>query len=162
MYNHEPNDYKCPLCAIRDGIEGDFPYTKQADIFYKDEYLTAIIASHWWPTNQGHVLIFPNVHQENIFDIDENLLAKINSFAKKVAIALKEIYRCDGITIRQNNESPGDQDVWHYHLHIFPRYINDNINQIAGLRQKSNPEDRLPFAEKLRNYFKKFEQKSKN
>jgi histidine triad (HIT) family protein len=153
MYNHEPENYKCPLCAIRDGIEGDFPYSKQKDIFYKNSDFIAIIASHWWPTNKGHVIIFPNKHFENIYDIEDKLLSNISLFSKKIAIALKELYECEGVTIRQNNEQPGDQDVWHYHLHVFPRYKGDNINQVPGLRQLSDPKERVPYAEKLRLYF---------
>nr|AKQ04966.1 histidine triad (HIT) protein, Hit-like protein involved in cell-cycle regulation [uncultured Microgenomates bacterium Rifle_16ft_4_minimus_954] len=153
MFNHAPKNYRCPLCAIRDGIEGDFPYSKQADIFFKDEFITAIIASHWWPTNKGHVLIFPNEHVENIYDISDELLSRVHSFAKKVAIAMKELYRCGGITVRQNNEQPGDQDVWHFHLHVFPRYTGDSIDQTSGLRQLSEPEKRVPYSEKLKRYF---------
>ncbi len=153
MYNHEPQDYKCPLCAIRDGVEGDFPYTKQADIFFQDEDLVGIIASHGWETNKGHVLVFPKKHTENIFDIEDALLSKIHTFAKKVAQVLKDEYKCEGITIRQNNEQPGDQDVWHYHVHVFPRYIGDNINQIPGLRKQSDTKERAEYAARLRKHF---------
>ena len=57
MHNHEPENYRCPLCYIVQGREEEnFPHTKQADIIYKDETLTAFIASLWWPKNKGHVL----------------------------------------------------------------------------------------------------------
>lgn len=153
MYNHAHNNYLCPFCSIRDGIEGDYPYTKQQDIFYKDEYILAFIASHWWPTNKGHIIIIPNEHTENIYDISEDLLAKIHIFSKKVSIALKECYHCDGITLRQNNEESGDQDVWHYHLHIFPRYIGDSIDQSNNLKYLSDPQDRIYYAQLLKTYF---------
>lgn len=154
MYNHEPAEYKCPLCAVRDGGEGDFPYTKQADIFYQDQDLMAIIASHGWETNKGHVLIFPKQHVENIYDISEELLLKLHAFTRKVALALKQSYRCAGVTIRQNNEPAGDQDLWHFHVHVFPRYQGDNINQTPGLRKLNDPIERVKFAEILREYFK--------
>ena len=138
---------------IKDGIEGDYPYTKQADIFYKDSTLVAIIASHGWRTNKGHVLIFPTKHFENIYDIPEDTLSLISKFSKKVSIALKEVYKCEDITLRQNNEPAGDQDVFHYHLHVFPRYKDDNINQIKGLRVLGPEEERDRFASSLRIYF---------
>ena len=46
--------------------------------------------------------------------------------AKRLAIAMKTVYACDGISTRQHNEPAGSQDVWHYHLHVTPRYENDN------------------------------------
>lgn len=153
MYNHEPQNYRCPFCAICNGIEGDFPYSKQADIFYKDEDLIGIIASHGWETNKVHVIIFPRKHVENIYDISEDLLSKILLLSKKVALALKEEYKCEGITIRQNNEQPGDQDVWHFHLHVFPRYSGDNINQTVGLRKLNDQAERALYATRLRKYF---------
>ena len=153
MYNHEPKEYRCPFCAIRDGIEGDFPYTKQSDILYQDEDLIAIIASHGWETNKGHVIIFPKNHTENIYDINDELLTKLHLFAKKVSLILKKEYKCEGITIRQNNEQPGDQDVWHIHLHVFPRYRGDNINQLPGLRKLNDPNERIFYADRLRKYF---------
>ena len=156
MHNHQPENYRCPLCYVVEGKEEEnFPYTRQADIIYKDESITAFIASHWWPRNKGHVLIVPNQHVENLYDISENLLNSIHSFSKKVALALKETYACDGISVRQHNEPAGDQDVWHYHLHVFPRYENDFLYVSNEEKALSIPEDRLPFAEKLRNYFAK-------
>jgi len=150
MYNHEPENYRCPLCAIRNGVEGGFPYTKQADIIYQDQDLVAVIASHGWETNKGHVIVFPKKHVVNIYTIDDKILAKLHIFAKKVALAMKKEYGCEGITIRQNNEKPGDQDVWHFHLHVFPRYKEDNINQIPGLRKFSEPDERKEYASKLK------------
>jgi len=153
MYNHEPKDYRCPFCAIRDGIEGDFPYTKQQDIIYQDDCLIAVVASHGWETNKGHVVIFPKKHIENIYDIDEETLSKLHIFAKKAAEVLKQEYKCEGITIRQNNEPQGNQDVWHFHLHVFPRYSGDNIDQETGLRKLNPIKERKDFAERLRKYF---------
>jgi histidine triad (HIT) family protein len=48
MYNHIPEGYICPFCLIVEGIENEHLYTKQSDIVYKDEFVTAFIASCWW------------------------------------------------------------------------------------------------------------------
>ncbi len=148
MYNHEPQDYKCPLCCVVNGIEGDFPYTKQADIVYKDEMLTAFVASHWWPNNKGHILIVPNQHTENLYDIPEKVLAAVHVFSQKVAKALKEAYGCDGVSIRQHNEPAGDQDVWHYHLHVFPRYVGDSLYENNSEKYLSDLSERGLFVGK--------------
>lgn len=156
MYNHEPENYKCPLCLLARGIESDEVYSKQADIIYKDENVTAFISSHWWPNNKGHVIIIPNKHFENIYDLPDDLSCKIHKLEKEVSLALKQTYNCDGVSSRQHNEPAGNQDVWHYHLHIFPRYDNDNLYINHLQKRKTEPEERFPYAEKLRNYFKGF------
>ena len=119
MYNHEPKGYVCPFCLIVKGIENEHLDTKQNDIVYKDEFVTAFIASGWWGNNKGHVIIIPNKHIENIYDLSSGLSHRIHDVEKKVALALKETYGCDGVSSRQHNEPCGNQDVWHYHLHVF-------------------------------------------
>lgn len=153
MFNHEPESYRCPFCLVVSGVEGDYPYTKQADIFFKNQLVTAFIASHWWPNNPGHVVIVPNSHVENIYDLPDELSHKIADTAKLVAIAFKETYKCDGVSTRQHNEPDGGQDIWHFHLHVFPRYKNDRLYLNDELKKLSAPEERLPFASKLKAYF---------
>ena len=155
MYNHEPQNYKCPFCRIAKGIEDEFVYTKQTDIFYRDELVTAFISSHWWPNNKGHVIIVPNDHIENIYSLSDSLSDKIHTLEKKVAIALKETYQCDGVSSRQHNEPCGGQDVWHYHLSIFPRYKDDNLYILHSEKYLSTKEERMPFATNLKEYFEK-------
>jgi histidine triad (HIT) family protein len=153
MHNHEPENYDCPFCLIAKGVENDHVYTKQADVFYQDEKLSAFVASHWWPNNPGHVIIVPNEHIENIYDLPEEISDAIHRFEKKTALALKEIYQCDGVSSRQHNESAGNQDVWHYHLHVFPRYEDDKLYERNAEKRLTDPKERIPYAEKLRKYF---------
>lgn len=152
MHNHQPQNYNCPFCLIVNGVENGNVYTKQADIVYKDSDITAFIASHWWPNNLGHVLIIPNDHYENVYDIPDKLLAKVQIFGKKVALGLKDVYKCDGTSFRQHNEEAGNQDVWHYHLHVFPRYDKDNFYVTHKDKRKTEPEERTEYAQKLKNY----------
>jgi histidine triad (HIT) family protein len=154
MYNHEPKNYICPFCLIVKEIENEYVYTKQSEIVYKDKYVTAFIASHWWPNNKGHVIIIPNKHIENLYDLPENLSNKIHNLEKQMALALKKVYKCDGVSSRQHNEPDGGQDVWHYHLHVFPRYKNDNLYTSHREKRKIEPSEKKPFAQKLKRYFK--------
>lgn len=153
MHNHEPQNYNCPFCRIAKGVEEDSLHTKQADVFYKDNHVTAFIASHWWPNNKGHIIIIPNEHTENIYDLSNALSDKIHRLEKKIAIAMKELYNCDGVSTRQHNEPSGDQEVWHYHLHIFPRYKDDNLYTLYNKKFLSTEKDRLRFSFILREYF---------
>ena len=153
MQSHEPKNYQCPFCKIAKGIEYESVSTKPADIFYQDKFITAFVASHWWSNNPGHVIIIPNRHIENIYSLPDSLSEKIHSFEKKVAIAMKELYNCDGISSRQHNEPAGWQDVWHYHLNIFPRYKDDKLYELHSKKYLSKEKDRIPYAKKLKKYF---------
>ena len=126
MYNHAPENYICPLCQISNG-EPTTVGSQEESVIYRDEFITAFVAGKWWRSNPGHVIIIPNSHIENIYDMPEEMGHKIFDFSKKVAMALKETYKCDGVSTRQHNEPAGKQDVYHFHLHIFPRYEGDKL-----------------------------------
>ena len=81
----------------------------------------------WWPRNEGHVLVVPTEHVENIYDMPGELAASVHETARKVAIAFMETYGCDGTSTRQHNEPGGNQEVWHFHVHVFPRYEGDGL-----------------------------------
>ena len=66
MHSHKPTEYKCPFCRVSGGIEDEFVITRQSDIVFQNDKVTAFVASHWWPNNPGHVLIIPNEHFENL------------------------------------------------------------------------------------------------
>ena len=154
MISHAPKNYICPFCAFVKNTEAEGVLQVQQDIIYQDHFITAFISPKWWEKNPGNVIIIPNEHFENIYDLPNELGYKIHDAAKEVAIALKTVYKCDGVSTRQHNEPAGNQDVFHYHLHVFPRYTNDNLYKNHDKKRFVSPEERLPFAEKLRNYFK--------
>lgn len=150
MYSHSPKDYDCPICLGIQGIENDKTLLKLQDIVYIDELVTAFINSFWIKNNPGHVIVVPNTHYENIYDLPDHLGAHIHKVAKQVAIAMKKAYGCDGITTLQNNEPAGGQHAFHYHFHIFPRYEGDNLHTNMMDKQLADPAKRIEYAEKLR------------
>lgn len=147
-YRHEPAGYRCPFCRVVADETGEGMLTTRADVVYRDETVTAFIAAAWWPANAGHVLVIPNDHYENVYDIPDDVLAAVQVAGKRIALALKAAYGCDGTSFRQHNEPDGNQDVWHYHLHVFPRYAGDDL--YLGRKRFTGPAERLPYAEKLR------------
>jgi histidine triad (HIT) family protein len=149
---HEPTNYECPFCLLIAG--GSDEYSSQDDIVYQNEYTTAKISPKWWVNNPGHVIVVPNEHFENIYDVPEDTLAEVYKTVKQVCLAIRSTYECDGISTRQHNEPAGNQDVWHLHVHVFPRYINDNLYLNHEEKSFVGAEERLPYAEKLRAYFK--------
>lgn len=151
MYNHAPEGYVCPFCQIVAGV--DTGLTAPDDVVYQDAWTTAFIASHWWPNNAGHVIVIPNQHIENIYDMPAEVAARVHETAQQVAIAFKRVYGCDGVSTRQHNEPAGNQEVWHYHLHVFPRYEHDYLYDLTFRRRQTTPDERQPYVEKLRRYF---------
>jgi histidine triad (HIT) family protein len=79
------------------------------------------------------------------------MLLAVHETARQIAIAFKCVYDCDGTSTRQHNEPAGNQDVWHYHLHVFPRYAGDDLYR--SQRRPTIVEERLPYAARLRSYF---------
>ena len=127
MYNHAPENYPCPFCLLVQDVEHKDVHSVQSDIIYHDKEVTAFVSSHQWPNNHGNVIIVPNEHFENIYDLPIRYAVDIHRVAKKIALAMKAAYCCDGISTRQHNEPAGNQDVWHYHLHVTPRYKGDHF-----------------------------------
>jgi histidine triad (HIT) family protein len=150
-FNHEPNDYHCPFCALLNGHNDE--YATQDDIVYQNEFVTAKIAPKWWVNNPGHVLVVPNKHYENIYDIPEELLGEVYKVVQKVAVAIRRTYGCEGTSTRQHNEPAGNQDVWHLHVHVFPRYKNDQLYQNHENKSFVDAKARAPYAKKLQAYF---------
>lgn len=152
MYNHEPVNYNCPFCALVRGNETE--YNKQEDIVYQDEQTIAFVSPKWWIHNPGHILVIPKEHVENIYDISDILLSKVYITTKKLARAIKEAYHADGISTRQHNEPAGTQDVWHFHVHVFPRYEDDRLYQNQDNKRFVTQEEKEVFIKKLKEYFK--------
>jgi histidine triad (HIT) family protein len=153
MYNHTSPDDICPICPAIKGIENEQTLIKQSDIVYRDEYVTAFISTFFKKNNPGHVIIVPNEHIENIYDLPDAISHKIQDLSKKIAIGLKETYKCDGVSTAQHNEPAGDQHAFHYHFHIFPRYYNDDL--YLHIMEKTFPsqEERAVYAEKIKSFF---------
>lgn len=86
----------------------------------------------WWPNNPGAVLVIPNDHFENVYDMPPALGAPLQSAVRDPALAMKAAYGCDGISTRQHNEPAGKQDVWHLHVHVFPRWEGDRLYGSRG------------------------------
>jgi len=155
MFNHAPQNYKCPICLAVNGIENEDTMMKQDDIFFRDDLVMATISPKFVGNNPGHVIVVPLKHYENIYDLPAEESARIMEVAKRVAVALKEIRKCDGVMILQNNEPASGQHAFHYHLHIFPRFDDDRLDENMSNDRVSSPEERKPFSSALKEYFSK-------
>jgi histidine triad (HIT) family protein len=149
--SNAPEEYVCPICLGVQGIESSATLMRMTDVVYKDELVTAFINSFFVGKNAGHVIVVPNEHYESIYTLPSDVGHRVFEVAKKIALAMKEVYKCDGITTRQNNEPAGDQHAFHYHFHIFPRYVDDNFNAVQPSEKRlADPTERKGYAQRLR------------
>ena len=155
MYNHAPQEYKCPICLAIEGIESEDTMMKQDDIFYRDELVMAVINSKFVGNNPGHAIVVPLKHYENLYELPEKEANQIMKVAKEVAIAMKEVRKSDGVMIQQNNEPASGQHAFHYHMHIFPRFEEDHFGENRSNVRVANPKEREPFSSAMKEYFSK-------
>lgn len=120
----------CIFCKIVNGV---IPSTS----IYEDDMFRVILDLS--PATKGHALILPKAHFRNVFEMDEETASKLFVVAAKVAKAMKETLKCDGLNIVQNNEEVAGQTVFHFHLHLIPRYVDDG-QDISWTPGTSTPE----------------------
>ncbi len=154
MNKHAPENYICPICLGIQGSESEATLIRSSDIVFKDDLVTAFIGSFAFGNTAGNVIIVPNAHFENVFDISQECAYRITDVARKICFAVKEVRKCKGVTMLQNNEPVGGQHAFHYHLHIFPRFEGDNWETLLHHRKPTTPEERQQYADPLREYLK--------
>ena len=103
----------CIFCKI---INGDIPSRR----IYEDENFVVMMDVS--PASKGHSLLLPKEHYANMFEMPEELLAEVLKVAQKVAAKMMTALNADGINILQNNGEAAGQTVFHYHMHLIPRY----------------------------------------
>ncbi|MNO85384.1 AP-4-A phosphorylase [compost metagenome] len=103
-------------------------------VVFEDQLITCILDID--PLNEGHTLILPKKHLEDLEEIDENTMKSIMKASTIINKVLKEIYKPDGITIMQNGGM--FNDLGHYHMHIFPRYKDDGFGWIEPSNKLNN------------------------
>lgn len=79
------------------------------------------------PATEGHTLVIPRRHGRNLFDIDPADLAAVATASQEIALWQRERLDCAGVTVYQANEPAGFQTVFHYHVHVVPRYPGDRV-----------------------------------
>ena len=96
-----------------------------ASIIYEDETVMAFLDIR--PLNEGHTLVIPKKHYVDIFDIPEDQLSKVHTAAKQVSIAAKKATNSDGVSIIQQNGKAAGQEIFHFHVHVMPRFEGQKL-----------------------------------
>lgn len=144
---HAPPGYDCPFCRMQVGVFNE--HNQPGDVVAVTDHAFARIAPRWWPGNPGAVLVIPRAHHENLYDIPSQIGHALWDLTQRVAIAMRRTYDCEGVSTRQHNEPDGNQDVWHLHVHVFPRHPGDGLYVRHRESRWVGPEERSPYAEVL-------------
>ena len=107
----------CIFCKL---ANGDIP----TRVIYEDDMFTVIMDNA--PATKGHALILPKNHYANIYELPEDIAAAAFCLAKRLATKMTAILGCDGFNIVQNNGETAGQTIFHFHMHLIPRYRDDN------------------------------------
>lgn len=142
---HAPAGYECPFCRLAEAL--DEPARESAIVLIEPRVF-AFIPLHHYAGIRGNCLIAPRVHYENVFDIPDDLGSEFFRATRLIGSALQDAFGCEGISTRQHNGPAGNQDVWHFHLHVFPRFRDDGL--YAGAAALYDTEERLDIADRLR------------
>lgn len=132
-------DEKCIFCKI---ANGEIP----SATLYEDEDFRVIL--DLGPASKGHALILPKGHYKDLYHLDDEIAAKALVLAKRMITKLTEVLGCEGYNIVQNNGELAGQTVFHFHMHLIPRYKNDNVGlgwNVGTLTE----EDKLEILSKL-------------
>ena len=109
----------CIFCKL---AGGEIP---TATLYEDDDFRVILDAG---PATKGHCLILPKEHYADLYEIPEDLLMKAAVLAKKITIKMTRAMNCDGFNIVQNNKPAAGQTVFHFHIHLIPRYTDDRQN----------------------------------
>jgi histidine triad (HIT) family protein len=96
-----------------------------AHIVYEDELVIAFLDIV--QATKGHTLVVPKAEYSDIFDVPEDLLLRVMSVAQKVSKAISVAFQPEGMNILSNNGAVAGQTVFHFHLHLIPRYQREEI-----------------------------------
>ena len=126
------------FCKI---IAGEIPSNT---IYEDDEFKVVLDVS---PASKGHALILPKNHYADLYEIDEDVAAD----AMKPAIHMTDVLKCDGFNLVQNNHEVAGQTVFHFHMHLIPRYLNAKNNDILNWSHETfSPEEMAEIRDSLK------------
>lgn len=123
----------CIFCKI---ANGEIP----ARTIYEDQMFRVILDLS--PATRGHALIIPKDHFQDLFDLGSEQAAALLEVAQEVGTHMKEVLGMDGLNLVQNNGEIAGQTIFHFHLHLIPRYKNDgNGDRLAWNHMEITPEE---------------------
>lgn len=130
-------DANCIFCKI---ANGEIP----SKTLYEDEKFRVIL--DLGPATKGHALVLPKAHYADLYELPEELAGEAMKLAKKMAVKMTEKLKCEGFNLIQNNGDMAGQTVFHFHMHMIPRYQADG--QKIGWKPMEVTQDELEEVKK--------------
>ena len=124
-------DNNCIFCKL---ANGEIP----TNTLYGDDEFRVIFDVN--PATKGHAIILPKEHYKYMFELPDETASKVYVLAKKMATVMKEKFGADGFNIVQNNAECAGQTVFHFHMHLIPRYENDHAFKLWTPQKSDNEE----------------------
>ena len=121
----------CIFCKI---ANGGIP----SETIYEDNSFRVIL--DLGPASRGHALILPKQHYRDLCELDEETAKKVLPLAAKIGNAMKKSLGCAGFNVVQNNGEEAGQTVFHFHVHLIPRY-EDGPVMVSWVQSEANPEE---------------------
>jgi histidine triad (HIT) family protein len=130
----------CIFCKI---VAGEIP-AQRVD---EDEHTLAFMDISPW--TRGHALVIPREHVRNLYEVDREVLGHTGAAAQRLAIRMRDRLGCDGINLINSCEPAAWQTVFHFHIHVIPRYDDDPM-KLPVRPHEGDPEEIAKVAEELR------------
>jgi histidine triad (HIT) family protein len=130
----------CIFCKI---AAGELP----SEIVQEDEDTLAFMDINPW--TRGHALVIPRNHSRNLYEVGENDLRNTSNAAQRLALRLRERLGCDGVNVLNACEPAAWQSVFHFHLHVIPRYDDDPL-QLPVRPRQAEPSELAEVAAEIR------------
>jgi histidine triad (HIT) family protein len=130
----------CIFCKI---VAGELP----SETVQEDQHTVAFMDINPW--TRGHALVIPRNHSPNIYEVSDEDLQHTAIAAKQLAVRVKERLRCDGVNVLNASEPAAWQSVFHFHMHVIPRYDDDPLELPVRPRQ-AEPDELAAVAAEIR------------
>lgn len=130
----------CIFCKI---ANGEIP----SSTLYEDDDFRVFLDLA--PASKGHALIVPKEHFDNLYELSDEKASKALVLAKKMISKMTEALKCDGFNVLQNNNECAGQTVYHFHMHLIPRYIGDDVG-LKWTPGENTQEERDEIVNKVR------------
>ena len=131
----------CIFCKL---ANGEIP----TNALYEDDIVKVIFDAS--PAAKGHVLILPKEHFDNIYELDDDTAAHVFKVAAKISKAYKKALDFDGLNIVQNNGEVAGQTVFHFHMHLIPRYSEDSRPMLTFAETSISDEEMDALCDKIK------------
>ena len=128
------------FCKI---VAGELP----AEVVDQDDHTVSFMDINPW--TRGHALVIPRNHSRNLYEIDEGDLAHVGAAAKRLALRMRERLGCDGINLLNSSETAAWQTVFHFHMHVIPRYDDDPL-KLPWIPRGAEPAEIAQVAHRIR------------